>query len=65
MAVVWVVFAGFAVTGAGSDPVLRVPWFAAYALLCAMAWARRSATGVGVAVFTLDRAMVKEATTAG
>ncbi|WP_327290937.1 hypothetical protein [Streptomyces sp. NBC_01198] len=59
---IWVVFAGFAVTGTASDSVLRVPWFAVYALLCAMAWARRSAAGVGVAVFTLDRAMLKEAT---
>ncbi|WUH93334.1 hypothetical protein OG900_26610 [Streptomyces sp. NBC_00433] len=62
LAVVWLFFIAFAVTGAGSDPLLRIPWFVAYALLCVMAWARRSATGVGLAVFTFDRAMVKEAT---
>ncbi|WP_329178623.1 hypothetical protein [Streptomyces sp. NBC_01477] len=59
---IWAAFIGVWLAGTGSETMLPIPWFAAYAALCAVAWVRRSASGVGLAVFTLDRAMIKEAT---
>jgi hypothetical protein len=61
----WAAFIGLWLGGVGSAatfPLLSLPWFVAYGILCALAWTKRGASGVGVAVFTLDRATIKEAT---
>src|SRR5882757_7680638 len=58
----WAVFIGLGLAGVGSASVFPIPWFLAYGLLCLLAWIGRSAAGVGLAVYTLDRAMLKEAT---
>ncbi|MEU4896538.1 hypothetical protein AB0B12_28040 [Streptomyces sp. NPDC044780] len=59
---IWTVFIGLGVAGVGSETMLPVPWWLAYMLVCFLLGSVRSGTGLGVAVFTLDRSMVKRAT---
>ncbi|MFF2013798.1 hypothetical protein ACFVWY_32690 [Streptomyces sp. NPDC058195] len=60
--VVWVLFIVLGFAGVGSEQLLPLPWWLAYALVCALLGAVRVATGLGVALFTLDRRMVEQAT---
>lgn len=59
---VWLGFIACALTGAGSQTLVPVPWCLAYAALCAVAWFTRGAGAVSLAVFTLDRGAVRQAT---
>ena len=59
---IWGLFIGLGLAGVGSETVLPLPWWLAYALVCFLLGSVRAGTGLGVAVFTLDRTMVKRAT---
>ncbi|WP_405761845.1 hypothetical protein OG234_25020 [Streptomyces sp. NBC_01420] len=58
----WAVFIGLWWAGIGSEALLPVPWWMAYALVCFVSGGVRGATGLGVALFTLDRRTVEQAT---
>ncbi|MGP9018653.1 hypothetical protein ACT1U9_09590 [Streptomyces sp. BR1] len=59
---IWAVFITLWFAGVGSDRILPLPGWLAYAVVCFILGAVRAGTGLGVAVFTLDRTMVKQAT---
>ncbi|MFK8912424.1 hypothetical protein [Streptomyces sp. YS-3] len=59
---VWGSFIALWFAGIGSDRMLPIPGWLAYALVCLVLGGARAGAGLGVAVFTLDRSMVKEAT---
>ncbi|WP_260867819.1 hypothetical protein [Streptomyces sp. SAJ15] len=59
---VWAVFLGMTVSDYGWLGVLQPTWFTLYAVVCAASWMSRAATGLGTSVYTLDRAMVRQAT---
>lgn len=59
LAVLWAVFIGLGLAGVGADPVLPMPWFLGYALVCFVCWSLRGSRG---AVFGLGRGVLKEAT---
>ncbi|WP_371654643.1 MULTISPECIES: hypothetical protein [unclassified Streptomyces] len=58
----WGVFIGLGVAGVGSETVFPVPGWLAYAVVCFVFGSVRAGSGLGLAVFTLDRTMVKQAT---
>ncbi|MFG3135669.1 hypothetical protein ACGFZA_05520 [Streptomyces sp. NPDC048211] len=58
----WGMFIGLGWAGIGSEALLPLPWWVAYALVCLLPGVVRGATGLGVALFTLDRRMVEQAT---
>ncbi|MFF8697044.1 hypothetical protein ACF08W_33045 [Streptomyces sp. NPDC015144] len=60
--VLWILFIGLGFAGVGSEPLLPLPWWLGYALVCVLLGGVRVATGLGVALFTLDRRMVEQAT---
>lgn len=60
--VLWGTFIGLGWAGVGSEALLPLPWWAAYALVCLLPGLVRGTAGVGVALFTLDRRMVEQAT---
>jgi hypothetical protein len=60
--VLWLAFIGFGLGGVGSQKLLPLPWWLAYAVLCLIAWFGRNAAGRGTAIFTVDRTMLKQAT---
>ncbi|MFF1479581.1 hypothetical protein ACFVYD_18800 [Streptomyces sp. NPDC058301] len=59
---VWGTFIGLGVAGVGSQTLLPLPGWLAYAIVCFVFGSVRAGTGLGLAVFTLDRTMVKQAT---
>ncbi|MDJ0340546.1 hypothetical protein QMK19_11045 [Streptomyces sp. H10-C2] len=55
---VWAVFVAVDFGDGGSVPVM---WSLIYAVLCMVLWSARAATGLGTAVYTLDRATLRKA----
>ncbi|MCK7626057.1 hypothetical protein MUU72_23615 [Streptomyces sp. RS10V-4] len=57
--VCWVVFIALGLAGVGSETVLPLPWWLAYAAVCVVAWMARGARS---SPFALGRSVIKEAT---
>lgn len=58
---VWAVFLAVDFSAGGPVPGMPMVWALAYAVLCMMLWSARAATGLGTAVYTLDRATLRKA----
>lgn len=61
LALIWALFIGLGLAGVGSEAaLLPVPWFLAYGLVAVVSYLVQG--GAGQTAFTLDRAVLKEAT---
>ncbi|MCM2421163.1 hypothetical protein [Streptomyces sp. RKAG293] len=57
----WALFLAVDFGAGGPVPGLPMAWALAYALLCMVLWSARAATGLGTAVYTLDRTTLRKA----